>query len=780
MRPIRRIMAAVAVLACMQGTAAAQGNGPTMTVVAGLDGYCRQDIWCPIYVVLSNGGEDVEGQLHVWDRSSLHGDNDLYARPVLLPSQSRKAFSIYIPSPGLSGRWEVQLVADGETLASQTVVVRRVGEEDRFYGAVGSNPSALNFLNDIAPAGGEAVVAHLSLEALPPNPLGWEGLDVLVLNDVDTTGLSPQQRQALETWVVHGGHLIVGGGAGAARTAAGIADLLPVAVVGTQAVDSLWALGERWDVPVATGPFALAETTLQEGETLIEQDGLILLARRTYGAGAVDFVAFDAGLNPFTNWKDHARLWEYIAGTGTTGLWRQTVGNEHSAHDAINAIPGLELPSTLQILAFMLLYTLLVGPVNYLVLRKLDRRELAWVTIPVLIAGFTACAYLTGFQIRGGKPIVHSLALVHVPDGADTGRASELVGLFSPRRTTYDVHLPQAQAGPVPGSIFAGPAPQPLHVIQEADGSTISDLRVNVGGVRPFVADGYVDVPAVETDLQLAMPTGSGSPRLEGVLRNGSARLEGAVIIAGGNVQRLGDLEPGAEVAINLCLDSSWTTGGTTGPYLHTGSEVASLVMGTTSFWDDQDTYRRYQLLQTFFPYEGPGLAGVHLAGWVETAPLPIVVEGRPSQAMEIALYIYDLPVGGLETGRTVTVPPGLIQRSVASTAGPVDMWPGGLYMGPGATVVLRFTIWPGATVRVVDELTVNLQGESTSLPPTVLLWNREEEGWEEVDVGWGQHSIPNSEAYVVPPGVVLLRLETDAAHTVNLESPTITIRGQR
>jgi hypothetical protein len=77
---------------------------------------------------------------------------------------------------------------------------------------------------------------------------------VLILNDVDTTALSGEQRQALETWVAHGGHLIVGGGAGAARTVAGLADpstalrqgsehgLLPVTVGGTRSVDDLRAL----------------------------------------------------------------------------------------------------------------------------------------------------------------------------------------------------------------------------------------------------------------------------------------------------------------------------------------------------------------------------------------------------------------------------------------------------------------------------------------------------------------------------------------------------------
>jgi len=60
------------------------------------------------------------------------------------------------------------------------------------------------------------------------------------------------------------------------------------------------------------------------------------------------------------------------------------------------------------------------------------------------------------------------------------------------------------------------------------------------------------------------------------------------------------------------------------------------------------------------------------------------------------------------------------------------------------------------------------------------LLWNWESGEWEEVDVHWGQHSIPEAGAYVTPSGSVLLRLEASEVWSAEIESLTITIKGQR
>lgn len=781
------------------GPVAAQADGPAMRVVAGFDGYCHSDAWCPIYVVLSNEGADVEGELYIL--GPIAG-SDVYSRRVLLPAHSRKAYLFYWPPSGSStrSRLVVKLQAGRQVLVSEQLALDWLDQKNRLYGVVSSSPSALNFLSDVAPAGGKAVVAHVDLEALPPDPLAWESLDVLVLNDVDTATLDDDQLSALEMWVAQGGHLIVGGGAGAARTVAGLTGskrgLLPGAIGGTQSVNDLGALGEWIGAPTIAGPYPVAEITLQGGEPLVAQGDLVLLARRTYGAGTVDLLAFDAGLNPFARWDDNGRLWERVVGSGGAGIEWLTVRSGYSARDAVNAIPGLELPSTLLILAFMLVYTLLIGPVNYVVLRKLDRRELAWLTIPVLVLGFSACAYLTGFQVRGVKAIVHGLAVVHVPEGAQVGRVSQLVGVFSPRRANYDVRVEGTGVRQIPTDYYGGSPDRPLHVFTEADGLTIADLRVDIGGIQPFVVEGYTAAPGVEADLRVVADE-KGQLWLEGYIRNGEIPLQGAVLIAGNGEQRLDDLDAGEEVDVRLPLYGGTVTGSsgipTVPPVYYAMYGMPERILGPGNYWDDRSLYRRYQFLSAIFNDDsmGPSSTGprgimhrASLVGWVEEdVPLPVEVVGRPFSTIETAFYVYGLPVAELGTRARLTIPPELIDRQVVETVGYVDVWTEGFHMEPEAEVTFRFTVWEGAMVEQVDDLILEVRGSSYVTPSRVLamsLWNWEAGDWQRLDLGWGRHSIPEAESYVSSSGEVLLWMKAGSEGVVDVENLTITIEGQR
>jgi hypothetical protein len=767
----------VALLAGLYTPASAQDEaGLTLSFSAGFDGYCRSDSWCPVYVVVSNEGADVEGEL----QASLDGDVGfgVYVKRVTLPAHSCKAYFFYLPIYALSSRPKiaVRLMVGKEEAASKSLTAALLENGERLFGVVSRNPSELNFLSTVAPAGGKAAVAQLDLESLPPDPLAWEGLDVLVLNDVDTTALSGEQKQALETWVAHGGHLVVGGGAGAALTVAGLGDLLPVSVGGTRSVDTLWALGEFVGAPVAAGPYAIAEVTLRDGKALVEQDGSVLVARRAYGRGGVNFLAFNAGVNPFVDWDDNTRLWQRVVGE-PVGQQQLSIRNGYQAREAVNTIPGVSLPSILQILAFLLVYTILIGPVNYIVLRRLDRRELAWITIPALILGFSACAYVTGFQLRGFNAIVHRLAVVYVPQDSQVGRVSQLVGLFSPQRSSYDVRLPGMEARNLPETFYYGePSSRPLRVLEDAEGITVTDLRVNVGGIEPFVAEGYADVPGIDANLRLS-ESGS-SLYLEGTIRTGVA-LENAVLLTGGPVEHLGDLAAGEEVTVRTLFH-----GGTT---IATG--LSEQILGTSDYWSDSLLYRRYQFMEGIFsPYYNPywggspsgvSLRGVYLIGWSdEDVPLSVEVVGRSYSAVETALYVYELPVAGPEDSTKAVVPLGLVRLAIreGDAVGYVEERSDGLYIGFESELTLRFV--PSLSNVIVDkanELVLDMQSSyDYATPPVVSAWDWKGGDWRRLDVGWGQHSIPDVQRYVSPSGSVLLHLK--AATEVTLKRLALTI----
>ena len=104
-------------------------------------------------------------------------------------------------------------------------------------------------------------------------------------------------------------------------------------------------------------------------------------------------------------------------------------------------------------------YILLIGPINYLVLKRLDRREWAWVTMPVLIVVFAVGAYGFGSLLRGQRASSSTRSPSCAARRARP-RAPPRPTSGSSRRSrgTYQVRVPGGAllSSPISGDFFGG------------------------------------------------------------------------------------------------------------------------------------------------------------------------------------------------------------------------------------------------------------------------------------------------------------------------------------
>ena len=417
-----------------------------LTARAGFDGYVQTDAWTPVRVEASNDGADISGEIRV-TVDPFTGTRTHYTRPLDLPRGSRKQVTLYVADiAAFGGQVEVELLdARGRVLLVDAARVQTVAPTTLLIGVWRDAPQGLAAVARVEPARGGTRVGALAADGLPAEARGWEALDVLVVADADTGQLSLAQREALSAWVAGGGRLVIVGGLGFQRTLAGLADLTPVRARQTEAVrlDALQEMaggaGARvaGEAPVAVGPLT------GDARVALAQDGVPLVAWRPLGYGRVDFFAPDPNLAPLNRWDGLEAVWRSILARGEARpAWAYGFsGQWEYARQAVAAVPGITLPSVLQLSAFLALYVVLIGPVNYVVLTRLNRRELAWVTIPALIVLFSVVAYVTGFQLRGSRAILHRLAVVQSWEGSDLAQVDGLVGVWSPRRARYGVEL---------------------------------------------------------------------------------------------------------------------------------------------------------------------------------------------------------------------------------------------------------------------------------------------------------------------------------------------------
>lgn len=797
----------VSVLAVPIPAVAQEGAPVVLTARAGFDGYYRDGRWLPVRVTLTNNGPSVDGQLRV-AVPRYDGTETTFARDVSLPTQSHKEFFVYVIPEGYLAQLKVELYSGRTRIASAATRVSQIGNTDLIYGVVAGSPSAFNALAEVDPAAGSAVVAQLGWDDLPDHAPALKSLDVLVFSDVDTGQLSEAQRTALSGWVSGGGRLVVAGGPGWQKTAVGLEELLPIQVSGTQTLPAFAALSQfagSVDPLAGTSPVAVG-TLLPDATVRVSQDNVPLVVSRAMGYGETTFLAVDPAVAPFNTWADTAMLYRNLFSIQQERpSWAEGFSEWYQASEAIYTIPGLNLPSALQLCGFLLLYIVAVGPVNYVLLKRLKRREWAWVTIPAVVLLFSGMAYLLGYKIRGNEPVLHRLAVVQVWPDSEAAQVDGLVGVFSPRRDEYDVEfasdflvrsLPPNYSAIDPGN-FPGP-------IEQGGGTRISDLRVEVGGLSAFVAQGQVEAPRFETDLRLDIS--ASSARLVGTITNASAiTLRGAVLLGPGAVQRLDDIPAGDSRTIDLPLAATRATPAQPNaaaavypaavPPISTGAgrpvygsydSTVDDILGATGYYEDKETYRKYSLLRAVVnPYGGAGGrgSGIFLAGWADGSPIGVELVNDQFSTQDSTAYLIALKPRVELGAAELELTPGLFNWSVVDpgvqgSPSPYDMY---VYQGH---YVLRFAPIQALSFQSVEALTLHLSsyGAAGRANLGVSLWDYTRSDWAPIaDVAWGDTAIPEPGRFVGPGGEIRLKIENPSGNqTVNIEASDFTLKLRR
>jgi hypothetical protein len=542
----------LASLAVLPATAKA-GDGLAMTAQTLLHGRVRTGSWFGIAVDIENSGPAVTGELRVLGGTDGH---TRFVQAAELATGSRKRFIVYAqPSAFATSTVSVELVADGNVVASAQADISVADATSLTVGVLAENPAKLVGEINLLPSssGNPAVIVPLTAADLPDRVQAWSAIDRLVWQDVDASTLSPGQIAAMRAWVSAGGRLVIAGGtAGPVALASLPEDLLPYRPTATLDVDPSVLRTVLGGVPTGGSTLPALAGTLAHGRALATSGGRVVAADMPFGGGSVTLLGFD----PTTSWLAQGDTWD-------TPLWRRLLATTGSAaatalgddsmlvSTAMN-LPSVTLPSTEGLLALLIAYIVLIGPVNYIVLRMLDRREWAWVTVPALIGVFTLAAFGIGVLGRGSDIVLHQIAIVRGAPGTDQASAQAWTAIFSPSRDSFQVSASgdTLMSGTISGDNVTGQSSGIIDVV-EGDPTRLRDFSIGYGSVRTIRAEGTATGPAVDADLRLDGST------IKGTLTNRSTfPLAQASLVVGNSVAELGDIAPGASVPVTLEVTS--------------------------------------------------------------------------------------------------------------------------------------------------------------------------------------------------------------------------------
>ncbi len=542
---MKRTLFLILLLLMLAPPAAAQQNPITWTIVPGFDGTFKAGAWAPITITISNSGNDLRGQL-AWRWNS---GGTRFAQAIDLPRGSRKQVVLPVVADTFGGDATLEFLEGERVVASERVRYNQVDVSNLVVGVLSDTGDALPELAGLPnPIGSPTTLVRLEPATLPDRWELLQSLDVLFVHNTDTSIWSDEQRQAVMLWLADGGQLVVGGDR--VTTAVGIGAMLPAQVdpaTGDTALASLTAT-TGWS-PRDAGATVRTLRLLPEAdaEVIVTTDaGLPMIVRREHGSGLVLQTAFD--LAALSAQGNPVSLWEsLLPRSGALPQWQQFRSNGEWVLRESLALPALRLPSVWLLLAFLGVYVVFVGPVNYLALRRLDRREWAYLTIPVTVAMFALGAYAFGALGRGGATTVNSLTFVRTASGSNIGQSLSYLGVFSPGRREYEVGL---DAETLVSNVFSSfdSRSDTLRVVRGEAAVEVPSFLVDVGALRPLLAERALPAPPVVVTL---IEDGAQGRRLE-IENRSTERLTDAAILADSDVQKIDDLEPGERRTVEL------------------------------------------------------------------------------------------------------------------------------------------------------------------------------------------------------------------------------------
>ncbi|MEO5941703.1 MAG: hypothetical protein ABIZ72_11710, partial [Candidatus Limnocylindrales bacterium] len=411
------------------------------------------------------------------------------------------------------------------------------------------------------------------------------------------------------------------------------------------------------DVPAMVGE-------LIRGRVLAASGDRVVAAQTAYGSGTVTVI----GIDPSVGWVAQAgaggALWPALIPARSEGV--VAMADDSQIVSAVSNLPSLALPPLGGLLLLLFGYIALIGPLNYLVLRRIDRREWAWVTMPILIVGFAFGAYAFGSALRGSSIIVNEVGIVRGAPDATEGSASIYLGVFSPTRGTYQVAVPGGAllSSPISGDVFGGTTAS-LDILQgDPPGpSRVRDLSVGFGSLRTIRAEAQAVVPKVHAEIALVDGT------LTGTIRNDSSViLENPAIVLGGNVRVLKDIAPGAVAQVSIAIVSSAAF----------GQSLSDKIFGQIFFGETgttTETARRNQTRHlivdqlTYDPQFGNfgklSADGPVLLAWGRDAVLQVAVEGQSAKRVSNVLYYVPL---AMDVRGVVTLSGDLIKSTMTDS----------------------------------------------------------------------------------------------------------------
>ncbi|MCM1264423.1 MAG: hypothetical protein NC313_17060, partial [Butyrivibrio sp.] len=394
-----------------------------------------------ISVTIENRGDDWEGvaRLKVQRNYNVYS-NCAYDTAISMPQGSVKQFVVKVPRRSYTSSYIMDSIKislldrDLNTVFSREFNRLLLEQIDTLkMGILSDNYSALTFMD----MGGDKLDYYdgsypIKLVEINQDNLSdsLEALDFLVIDNYNTGVLTSDETAALEKWNKDGGVLIVGTGERAQDTLAGLGylDVRYIDMYEEEDVPIQW---KSWFNSTGEMEFAVLDYNVFSYDYSYYEDSYNAAMMTYNGDGAIGVLPYSLtelgkldGDDYFMTQNDYIyQVLNSISANANRRYDSVTASNDKVAYTSDRFLcmlgNGNDSLSFGLLKIIIVIYVILAGPILYLILRSLKKRDLYWLTVPALAFMGVIIVMFAGRGLEVVRTRVYSVTVCNLSEPDD-------------------------------------------------------------------------------------------------------------------------------------------------------------------------------------------------------------------------------------------------------------------------------------------------------------------------------------------------------------------------
>lgn len=756
-------------------------------ISSGIEGKFRALKYIPITVEFTSNEKDFKGEVEIRVTGNNNGSYDAYSKEVSTTKGEANKIVIPIKMSEGSSKISVNFVEKGKVVYEKKGLVSggRVNEANLLLGVLTDDQTGLSYigstsfeLNTDQKGGIEKV--KLDENIIGENNLNIDGLDVIIINNYNMANLKDEHYATLNSWINRGGLLIIGAGANEGKTINNInKDFLNIKSLGVK----------EQNIKVVDDNLNLITSSLSanEGKVKAGSKENPLAYSFSRGKGEIIVSSFDLGIEPLISSKDASKFLSTLLVSKISELYNNKYfggfyKSTYRIQEISSNIPINNIVGTTQLIVVLTIYAIVIGIALYIILKKLNKRDLTWIMVPAISVLFAVVIYFMGSSTRVNDIVLNQNSIIKV-DKNGKGTAKGYLGIGTKYKDDVKIEKPEdlTMNYLIDDNYYYGGQEEKISnklrvkTTYNGNNSYFTFEDSDALDMKSFEIIGKEQVlPTIESSFNI------NEGNLVGKVKNTIGYdIEKLLLVTGTSVWDLGNIEKDEEKDINSkAIASSYG--------LQSYSDTLSQNYYNAR-WNNKDSLKSKEYKNILRNATMLGVASEELASGKKVKLIAITnmpmdynvnFEGKSISKFDTTVIIQDAEIDFKDKDGNYNFPEGYFNPELdgTSTNVGVDEYNGFIY-GNGE-IVFRFDI--PTNIEIVDlkiKQGVDRYGNGASNTAEKYIYNYSTDSYERIYMGQGYENLKNVSDYVENNSIKIKYVVDDLKGQETL--PRISVKGR-